>query len=358
MPVFLVNPSDVSFGAAVITPRWLYVLAAATPAAYGDPQVIDGNARADRHVDPCRRATWSVSVSTRAMRCADTSWDAARERGAHVVFGGIHATLFPDEALDHGAAHSVVRGDGDIVWVELLDDCITGRPKRVYEGGRVRRRRFLRRAGICCRAKATCGPRCRRSEGARNTVRSAPCGVPTASSRASARRRGDPGDCRAAPAGFSLHRRWPTITSIRSRWKICGRPRAEGQSRPLDELQAIRDERFDSWSSSKLPQDMVFYTQITMEAAEDPEFLDAMQKAHIRGALVGVESVTPEGLKSSTRISTRRRRARDRPAGIPQAWHPHPGLVYLRAPTDKAETFEATAALAQEPASPSRSSSC
>jgi hypothetical protein len=42
---------------------------------------------------------------------------------------------------------------------------------------------------------------------------------------------------------------------------------------------------------------MVFFTQITMEAAEDPEFLDAMRNARIKGALVGVESVTPEGLK-------------------------------------------------------------
>ena len=41
----------------------------------------------------------------------------------------------------------------------------------------------------------------------------------------------------------------------------------------------------------------MFFTQITMEAAEDPEFLDAMRKADIKGALVGVESVTPEGLK-------------------------------------------------------------
>ena len=31
MRVHLVNPSDLSFGTAVITPRWLYVLAAATP---------------------------------------------------------------------------------------------------------------------------------------------------------------------------------------------------------------------------------------------------------------------------------------------------------------------------------------
>ena len=41
----------------------------------------------------------------------------------------------------------------------------------------------------------------------------------------------------------------------------------------------------------------MFYTQITMEAAEDPEFLEAMRRAHIRGALVGVESVTADGLK-------------------------------------------------------------
>ena len=41
MRIHLINPSDVSFGSAVITPRWLYVLAAATPRAYGDPQVID-----------------------------------------------------------------------------------------------------------------------------------------------------------------------------------------------------------------------------------------------------------------------------------------------------------------------------
>jgi hypothetical protein len=35
-----------------------------------------------------------------------------------------------------------------------------------------------------------------------------------------------------------------------------------------------------------------------MEAAEDPEFLQFMKRAHIKGALVGVESVTEEGLKS------------------------------------------------------------
>ena len=41
MRVHLVNPSDVSFGIGVITPRWLYVLAAATPPSYGDPVITD-----------------------------------------------------------------------------------------------------------------------------------------------------------------------------------------------------------------------------------------------------------------------------------------------------------------------------
>ena len=40
----------------------------------------------------------------------------ARSRGAWVVYGGIHATLFPEEALERGEAHAVVKGDGDIAW--------------------------------------------------------------------------------------------------------------------------------------------------------------------------------------------------------------------------------------------------
>ena len=66
----------------------------------------------------------------------------------------------------------------------------------------------------------------------------------------------------------------------------------------LRELEAVRAERFALMDGlAKLPDDMVFFTQITMEAAEDPAFLQAMARARIRGALVGVEAVTPEGLK-------------------------------------------------------------
>jgi hypothetical protein len=39
--VHIINPSEVSFGTAVITPRWLYVLAAATPENFGIPSLVD-----------------------------------------------------------------------------------------------------------------------------------------------------------------------------------------------------------------------------------------------------------------------------------------------------------------------------
>ncbi len=75
--------------------------------------------------------------------------------------------------------------------------------------------------------------------------------------------------------------------------------REQGNTAKLEELTAIRNERLLLMEElAKLPKDMVFFTQMTMEAGEDGSYLDAMRKANIKGALVGVEAVTPEGLKA------------------------------------------------------------
>jgi radical SAM superfamily enzyme YgiQ (UPF0313 family) len=117
----------------------------------------------------------------------------------------------------------------------------------------------------------------------------------------------------------------------------------------LNELKATRAERFELMAAlERMPDDTVFFTQITMEAAEDPEFLDAMNKAKIRGALVGVESVTPEGLKAifkdfnyaGDRLVTRLKEFRKHGVHIL-------GSFIFGLPTDKEETFAATAELAQ-----------
>ena len=52
MTVHLVNPSHLSFGVGVITPRWLFVLAGATPESYGRPLITDETLEAfDRSID-------------------------------------------------------------------------------------------------------------------------------------------------------------------------------------------------------------------------------------------------------------------------------------------------------------------
>ena len=72
MRVHLVNPSHISFGVAVITPRWLYVLAAATPLQHGDPILCDET------LDPfdvgaVQSAISSASAFTPTTPFADTS---------------------------------------------------------------------------------------------------------------------------------------------------------------------------------------------------------------------------------------------------------------------------------------------
>jgi hypothetical protein len=47
----------------------------------------------------------------------------ARERGVSVIYGGVHATLFPGEAFELKAPHTVVEGDGDIAWDKVVSDC-------------------------------------------------------------------------------------------------------------------------------------------------------------------------------------------------------------------------------------------
>src|SRR5438067_7108812 len=98
MRVHLINPSDTSFGTAVITPRWLYVLAAATPASFGVPVLCDETLqRLDlSQVQAGDMAGIGIHTSN-ALRGYEIG-RRLRERGAAVIFGGIHATLYPQEA--------------------------------------------------------------------------------------------------------------------------------------------------------------------------------------------------------------------------------------------------------------------
>jgi radical SAM superfamily enzyme YgiQ (UPF0313 family) len=143
MKVHLVNPSDTSFGSAVITPRWLFVLASATPASFGEPRICDETL--DRFDPACLDTGDVVGIGIHtgnALRGYEIG-RMVRERGAHAIFGGIHATLYPEEALELGGAAAVVKGDGDVIWQQALRDCRNGGLQRIYDGGRVGPEEFL-----------------------------------------------------------------------------------------------------------------------------------------------------------------------------------------------------------------------
>jgi hypothetical protein len=117
----------------------------------------------------------------------------------------------------------------------------------------------------------------------------------------------------------------------------------------LQRLQAARADRFALMEElARLPDDTVFFTQITMEAAEDPEFLDAMRRAHIKGALVGVEAVTPEGLKD---VYKNFNESGDALVELLRGFRRHGihvlGSFIFGLPSDRAATFDATLSVAE-----------
>jgi radical SAM superfamily enzyme YgiQ (UPF0313 family) len=92
---------------------------------------------------PDRRDTVGIGIHTANALRGYKIGEMARGRGAYVVFAGIHATLYPNEARELGGAHAVVKGDGDVVWARVLLDCSRGVPLPIYEGGRIEAAEFL-----------------------------------------------------------------------------------------------------------------------------------------------------------------------------------------------------------------------
>ncbi|MEQ1884638.1 MAG: radical SAM protein [Bryobacteraceae bacterium] len=349
MRVHLINPSDIAFGIGVITPRWLFVLAAATPAEYGDPILCDETL--ERFDPESIQAGDVVGVGIHtgnALRGYEVG-RLAKARGAHVIYGGIHATLYPQEAADLGSATSVVTGDGDVVWPIAVKDCLAGTPQPVYDGGRIPGGSFLR-------ARWDLLPKDRYMWASVQTLRGCPkhcsfCSVWRTDGQTPRPRDADP----VLSEIIELRRLGYRFIALADdnfypvSLNDIKLARAQNNLARVAELESMRQKRFDLMRRlATLPSDMVFFTQITMEVAEDPEYLDAMKKANIKGALVGVEAVTPAGLKSifkdfnvsGEELVTRLRTFRERGVHVL-------GSFIFGLPSDREDTFEATASLAE-----------
>jgi radical SAM superfamily enzyme YgiQ (UPF0313 family) len=342
MTVHLINPSHVAFGIGVITPRWLYVLASATPDEYGVPQLTDETLQPLDVSSVTAGDVVGIGIHTgNALRGYEVG-TAARAAGATVIFGGIHATLYPEEAFSLGGAHAVVSGDGDHIWPQVLADCAAGTLKRTYDGGRVGAESFLPgRWSLLPKGKYMwasvqtvrgCPKHCSfcsvwRTDGQKPRQRGVDAVVDEIKDL---RRRGFRFLALADDNFYPV-----TLEDLRM-----AKRRADPSQ--YERLQQLRQERFELMAKlATLPDDTVFFTQITMEAAEDAEFLEAMRRARIKGALVGVESVTAEGLKdvykdfndSGEALVEKLRAFRDHGVHVL-------GSFIFGLPSDKPETFD------------------
>ncbi|HXW06460.1 MAG TPA: radical SAM protein [Vicinamibacterales bacterium] len=325
------------------------MLAGATPPAYGRPQIVDETLE-PFDVDAVQAGDIvGIGIHTgNALRGYDIG-TLANARGAHVVFGGIHATLFPDEAYQLGGAHAVVRGDGDVIWPLVLEHATHGALQRIYEGGRVDAERFVP-------ARWELLPEDRYMWGSVQTVRGCPkhcsfCSVWRTDGQKPRQRAVD----KVVAEIIELRRRGFRFVALADDnfypVTLADLAMAERHRNParLEQLRALRAERFELMARlAELPSDMVFFTQITMEAAEDEAFLDAMRDARIKGALVGVEAVTPEGLKdvyknfndAGEALVQRLRKFRDHGVHVL-------GSFIFGLPSDRPATFAATADVAE-----------
>jgi len=109
-------------------PLQLGLLAGMTPPQV-DVTLIDDRCEQIPFDSPADLVAVTVETFT-ARRAYEISAEYGK-RGIPVVMGGFHPTLLPEEALRH--CDSIVLGDAETVWLEVLEDAKAGNLKPVYK---------------------------------------------------------------------------------------------------------------------------------------------------------------------------------------------------------------------------------
>lgn len=296
--VILVNPASATVGYGVITPRWLYVLAGATPVAFaGDPVLVDEPIKAFNADKVGPGDVVGVGIHTANCRPGYRVVREAKKRGATVIVGGIHATIFPEEPLEMGA-DAVVKGNADLIWSKVLEDAFQGRLQSVYDGGRVP-------GELMAKARWDLLDPRKYLMGCIQTVAGCPencsfCSVWVTDGR-TPRLHLNEQIIAEANELHALGFRSVFFSDDNFTPATLGRIARETNPKIRANLERVREDRlklFDEYDRSG-PPSLYGFTQMTAECTSDDEYLDAMyNKMRLREALIGVESFTEAGLKN------------------------------------------------------------
>ncbi len=106
----------------------LPTIAGLTPGGH-DITIVDEN-REEINFDDRYDIVGITAMTQQAPRAYQIA-QAFREKKCHVVIGGIHATVLPDEVLLY--ADTVFIGEAEYTWPRFIDDYINGVPKERYD---------------------------------------------------------------------------------------------------------------------------------------------------------------------------------------------------------------------------------
>jgi len=253
-------------------PLSLMVLAGLTPSEW-EISIVDENLGAPDYPAMPRPDVVGITAFTSQANRAYEVAAHFRRLGVPVVMGGIHATMCVDEVMER--VDSVVTGEAEGIWPQVLEDARHGSLKRRYDGGRAEindvpfARHDLLATGYAL--------------GAIQTTRGCPlncsfCSV-TAFNGAHYRQRPIPDVVRE-------------FQSVREKRVLLVDDNLIG-TRP--EHIARAKDLFRALAQADLRKEWV--GQATINFADDEELLALAAKAGCSGVFIGFESPAPEGLR-------------------------------------------------------------
>ncbi|MBN1346267.1 MAG: B12-binding domain-containing radical SAM protein [Phycisphaerae bacterium] len=142
MRLYLINPSNQLVALAKVKQNWwnryrrwkplsLLVLGGLTPPEW-EVTLVDENVGVPDYAAMPRPDLVGITSFTSQANRAYAVAAEFRRLGVPVVMGGIHATMCLEEASQH--VDSVVTGEAEGVWAQVLEDARNGDLKRVYAG--------------------------------------------------------------------------------------------------------------------------------------------------------------------------------------------------------------------------------
>jgi len=283
MRLYLINPSNPLVSIVnVKESRWnryrvwkplgLMVLAGLTPPDW-EISIVDENLGVpDYQAMPRPDLVGITAFTSQANRAYEVA-GCFRNLGVPVVMGGIHATMRLDEVMER--VDSVVTGEADGIWPQVLEDARHGSLKRCYDGGLAEINDVpLARHDLLATGYAL---------GAIQTTRGCPLNCSF---------------CSVTAFNGAKYRQRPISDVVREFQSI-------REKRVLvvdDNLIGTRPEHiarakdmFRAMARANLRKEWV--SQATINFADDEELLALASKAGCRGVFIGFESLSPEGLR-------------------------------------------------------------